>query len=96
MTIYNLPVDYTMLPTREKKAVREQYIKEQDGKCWFCGEPLDGPPAEKVQNAPIIWQLFPPGFQKNPVHLQHDHDTNLTEGAVHMKCNAFLWQYLGK
>ena len=46
--------------------------------------------------AKINYRLFPPGFLKNPIHLQHDHDTNMTEGAVHAKCNAVLWEYYGK
>jgi hypothetical protein len=33
---------------------------------------------------------------KSPIHLQHDHDTGLTEGAVHAYCNAVLWQYEGR
>ena len=32
-----LPVDYTTLQWTAKKIVREQYIKEQDGKCIYCG-----------------------------------------------------------
>lgn len=31
-----------------------------------------------------------------PVHLQHNHDTGMTEGAVHARCNAVMWQYLGR
>jgi hypothetical protein len=96
MTRYNLPVDYTQLKPPEKRVVREQYIREQDGKCWHCEQPLGGPPPANVRKAWINWNLFPPGFKKYPIHLQHDHDTNLTEGAVHMHCNAYLWQYLGK
>jgi len=44
----------------------------------------------------INLKLFPPGFLKNPVHLQHNHDSDLTEGAVHAKCNGVMWQYHGR
>ena len=29
----------------------------------------------------------------HPIHLHHDHDTDLTIGAVHAYCNAILWEY---
>ena len=98
MTEYNLPVHYHSLDWRkgEKKAVREQYIEEQAGKCFWCDESLDGDPPEHIMNSKIKWGLFPKGFRDHPIHLQHDHGTGLTEGAVHMKCNAYMWQYEGK
>lgn len=94
--IYNLPVLYSKLDQRERRAVREQYVKQQNGLCWHCNEPLDKPPPQHIKDKPIDWRLFPPGFTKHPVHLQHDHFTDHTEGAVHALCNAVLWQYLGK
>jgi len=30
------------------------------------------------------------------MHLHHNHETDMTEGAVHAYCNAVLWQYEGK
>jgi len=93
---YNLPVLYSMLDQRERRAVREQYVKQQNGLCWHCNEPLNKPPPQHIKDKPIDWRLFPPGFTKHPVHLQHDHFTDHTEGAVHTLCNAVLWQYLGK
>ena len=93
---YNLPVDYKKLEWYERKEVREQYIKEQDGLCWFCKSSLKEGPPEDIQKKSILWKRFPPNFLKHPVHLQHDHSTGLTEGAVHAKCNAVLWQYHGK
>ena len=96
MTKYNLPVDYNGLPVNEKRLVREQYIKEQDNKCMFCGEDIFTEPPERVTEKNIIWDAFPPGFLNNPIHLQHDHFTGLTEGVVHAYCNAVLWQYHGK
>jgi hypothetical protein len=91
-----LPTDYTKLNSRQKKEVREQYTKEQNGTCPVCEEQLDGSPRIDIVSTPINLKLFPPGFLKNPVHLQHCHETNMTEGAIHAKCNAVLWQYYGK
>ncbi len=93
-----LPVDYTKLDWRkgETRAVREQYIAEQNGQCMWCANPLNGKPPKSTTNKKIDWGLFPPNFQKHPVHLQHDHDTGMTEGAVHMQCNAVMWQYHGR
>lgn len=91
-----IPTDYTKLNAKQKKLVRELYIEEQDNLCVVCGESLSGSPRYDIVETKINYKLFPPGFLKNPIHLQHDHDTNMTEGAVHAKCNAVLWQYYGK
>lgn len=91
-----LPTDYTKLSSKQRKEVREQYIDEQDGICPVCDRSLDGPPRIDIENTKINFRLFPPGFLRNPIHLQHCHKTNMTEGAVHAKCNAVLWQYYGK
>ena len=93
-----LPVDYTTLDWRkgEVRAVREQYIKEQDGKCYWCGEVLKCAPPDHIMEMDISWHLFPPNFQKYPVHLHHCHITGMTEGAVHMLCNAVMWQHHGR
>jgi hypothetical protein len=96
MTNYNLPVEYSKLAPKQRREVREQYIKQQDNKCMFCGESLDGSPPDHITQRKINWRIFPPNFLKYPVHLQHDHDTNLTEGAVHAYCNAVMWQYHGR
>lgn len=93
---YNLPVKYSRLAQWERKLVREQYIREQSGKCYWCKEPLDAEPSDSVKTKKVNWKLFPPNFMKYPVHLQHDHGTDLTEGAVHAKCNAVMWQYHGR
>lgn len=93
---YKLPVDYTKLPTHERRAVREQYVEEQEGKCMYCGESLAKPAPYKVAWRDINWDLFPKNFMQYPVHLQHCHKTGLTEGAVHNYCNAVLWQYEGR
>ena len=96
MAKYNLPVEYDSLQWFERKAVREQYIAEQGNLCWYCGHNLDEEPPEEIRNKWIYWRNFPENFLKSPIHLQHDHDTGLTEGAVHAYCNAVLWQYEGR
>ena len=96
MTTYNLPVEYDLLPGLERRAVREQYVKEQNNLCMHCGEDLSSKAPERITEQTIIWEAFPPGFLNYPIHLQHDHGTGLTEGAVHAYCNAVLWQYHGR
>lgn len=89
----DLPTDYTKLNSREKRKVRLEYEHWQNGKCMHCGVSLaDKPKMDKKIN----WKLFPKGFLDYPVHLQHCHKTNMTEGAVHAYCNAVLWQYHGR
>lgn len=92
----NLPKDYNKLSLKERRAVRLEYIRQQGGKCWYCRGSLSEQPTEAVRKFNIDLKWFPEGFLKNPVHLHHDHDTGLTEGAVHGYCNAVLWQYFGK
>lgn len=90
------PVDYTKLDWRERRRVREQYIKDQDGLCAHCGKSLNEQPPKEILSKPINWSLFPPNFLRYRVHLQHNHKTGMTEGAVHSYCNAVLWQYHGR
>ncbi len=90
------PVDYTKLSWSERRTVRHQYIKDQGGMCWHCEESLACDAPDSIRNKPIDLRLFPPDFLLNPVHLQHDHTTGMTEGAVHAYCNAVLWQYYGR
>ena len=89
----NLPIDYTKLTPSQRREVRLKYIDLQEGKCYWCKEPLNKAPK---QDKKINWSLFPSGFRNHPIHLQHCHDTGMTEGAVHMYCNAVMWQYHGK
>lgn len=91
-----LPINYEDAHWLDRKAAREQYVIEQGGMCHHCGEPLGGPPAKAVREKSIKWRLFPPNFRKFPVHLHHSHKTGMTIGAVHNRCNAFLWQYRGE
>jgi hypothetical protein len=90
---HSLPIKYSRTPPKIRREVREQYVKEQGGLCYWCKDPLSGPPTQEVQDAYIDWRAFPPNFLKHPVHLQHDHNTDLTEGAVHARCNAYMWHY---
>ena len=92
----NLPVDYTKLTQPERALVRQQYVDLQEGSCWFCKEPLKSVPSNKVRKAKLNMNLFPSGFLRYPVHLHHCHKTNMTIGAVHSECNAYLWQYLNE
>ena len=91
-----LPVDYTKLDFVKKKLVRLQYIEEQKGLCYYCGCPLNEDAPSFIKNKPINWKLFPTHFRKYPIHLQHNHITGMTEGAVHSYCNAVMWQYEGR
>ena len=91
-----LPVLYDTLDTPKRRAVRKEYKIHQNCCCFHCGQPLDGPPSEEVQNKWIKESLFPEGFFKHPEHLHHDHNTGYTLGVVHARCNADLWQYYGE
>jgi len=93
---YNLPVDYNSLKNNEKRAVRLQYIQEQQNLCQHCEMPLNEAPSSEVMVSSIDWKFFPRGFKNNPIHLHHNHYTGMTIGAVHMRCNAYLWQYKGE
>lgn len=92
----DLPVNYDSLSTAKRRAVREEYVKQQKGNCYYCKESLDANPPERITSLSIDWTLFPPFFLKHPIHLQHNHDSKMTEGAVHAYCNAVMWQYEGK
>ena len=91
-----LPVDYNKLNSKKRKAVREQYINEQNNMCFYCNHRLDQGAPEIIKEKRIDWNLFPPYFLKSSIHLQHNHDTGMTEGAVHAYCNAVMWQYDGR
>ena len=89
----NLPVKYGALNYEQKRAVREEYVRVQNNLCAHCKEDLDGPPSVDVANRWINKDLFPKDFLKWPIHLHHDHNTGMTIGAVHSRCNGVLWQY---
>jgi len=85
--------DYNKLTLQDRRILREQYIKQQGGKCLYCGCRLTSNPPKEVTDKKINWSLFPTNFLRYTVHLQHNHETGLTEGAVHAYCNAVMWQY---
>ena len=87
-----LPVKYDELTPGERAAVRAEYVRKQKGYCYYCKAPLHDEPISRVKRRAINWTLFPLGFLKYPIHLHHDHKTGLTLGAVHAKCNAYLWE----
>jgi len=91
-----LPIFYSRADSKQRRLVREQYVREQNGLCYWCKQPLTNSAPKHITEKKINWSLFPQGFLKNPVHLQHNHDTDLTEGAVHAICNAYMWQYHGR
>lgn len=94
--LIKLPVDYDSCSSSMRKLVREQYARIQGGRCKHCNQPLDGPPTDEVEKRYIDLSLFPPGFFNHPVHLHHSRETGKTIGAIHARCNAFLWQYKGE
>lgn len=98
MTTYHfdLPVKYDAITQFERSIVRGQYTMLQHGMCFWCRQSLDVDPPSTITDNEIRWDSFPPGFLDNPIHLQHNHETGLTEGAVHAYCNAVMWQYEGR
>jgi len=91
-----LPVDYTKISPAYRRIVRHEYIRIQEGKCYHCKQPLSEESSKVVMESPIKVELFPPFFFVNPIHLHHNHKTGMTIGAVHARCNAYLWQYFGE
>lgn len=91
-----LPARYSNLSRIERRLVRLEYIKLQNNKCYYCHHDLNSDPPSEITNKPINWNLFPKGFMNYPIHLQHNHDTDMTEGAVHAYCNAVMWQYFNR
>jgi len=94
--VWKLPVVYDELEWYQRSEVREQYVKEQENKCFYCDGSLDENAPEHIKEKKLNLDLFPPKFLSYPIHLQHDHDTGMTEGAVHSYCNAVMWQYEGR
>jgi hypothetical protein len=93
-----LPANYNNLSTQQRREVRKLYSEMQSWKCHHCGSHLMKEPSKEMQQMPINFRLFPGGkdFLKYPIHLHHDHNTGMTIGAVHARCNAILWQYHGE
>jgi len=91
-----LPVNYNDTHWTKRKLIREEYVRLQEGKCSHCGCSLSLEPSKEILGTDINRNLFPPNFFKYPVHLHHNHETGMTIGAIHNKCNAVLWQYHGE
>lgn len=92
----DLPIDYAAANWRERKTARKLYIVQQHGRCYYCKGPLGMYPAQHVLDKKVDKDLFPVGFFDNPIHLHHNHDSNMTIGVVHAYCNAVLWEYEGE
>ena len=88
-----LPANYRGLNWQARRAVRQQYIQEQNNECFYCGGDLRKEVPTELTDIPIDWSLFPTNFLQYPEHLQHNHKTGMTEGAVHSFCNALMWNY---
>lgn len=93
---YQLPIIYDDHHWTIRREVRNQYVEEQNGLCWFCGGDLYDLPQEDINKLWINMSLFPKDMLKYPIHLHHNRKTGYTIGAVHSKCNAVLWQYCGE
>lgn len=91
-----LPINYTQADWRLRREARNEYISLQKGLCWFCRHPLEEAPRGDINTAYLNMKLFPKGFLDHPVHLHHNHTTGMTIGAVHARCNGYLWQYKGE
>lgn len=89
----NLPVRYDLITQPERRLVRLEYIERQNNLCHHCHCPLDEDPCEEVMTARITESRFPAGFFHHPIHLHHNKKTGYTIGAVHARCNAYLFQY---
>ena len=91
-----LPVIYDELKPHEKRLVREAYIENQGGKCYYCKASLKDTPPPDITNKNVTPTLYPRNFFDNPVHLHHSHVNGYTLGAVHAYCNAVLWEHEGE
>jgi hypothetical protein len=91
-----LPINYNDANQVTRKKAREQYVEDQGKNCYHCRCSLEKKAPKKITDKKINWHLFPPFFLRYPIHLHHDHKTEMTIGAVHAYCNAVLWQYYGE
>lgn len=94
--VWGLPVKYSNLTPRERIEVRLEYITRQKGRCYYCNRYLVDEPPLEIRKKKIHKELFPTNFFKYLIHLHHNHDTDLTIGAVHCYCNAVLWEHEGE
>lgn len=92
----SIPINYNKASWSERRAALEEYVRVQNGLCHHCNKSLSGPESMEIMEKWVDEELFPETFFNYPVHLHHDHDTGMTIGAVHCRCNAVLWQYHGE
>ena len=92
----DLPINYNQVHYTVRRGAREEYIKKQEGLCYYCKAPLIENPSPEIAKKPVKAKNFPTGFFDWPIHLHHDHFTGMTIGAVHCHCNAVLWEYEGE
>jgi hypothetical protein len=90
------PRRYSLLTPQQRRELRERYVAAQRGICLYCNVPLSAQPPRRIADYPVDWTLFPAGFLNHPIHLQHCHKTDMTEGAVHAMCNAVMWVLEGR
>lgn len=92
----DLPINYEESRRDVRNKAKSRYIEVQDNMCYHCGKSLNGLPAKHIEDAHInLLRLFP-NAPKNPIHLYHCHKTDMTIGAVHARCHAWLLQYRGE
>jgi hypothetical protein len=91
-----LPINYNETHYTERRIVREEYVRQQEGLCYYCKGLLNEKPPSHIMKMKVTKSLFPKSFFKWPVHLHHDHGTGMTIGAVHCYCNAVLWEHEGE
>lgn len=90
------PQRYSLLTPSQRRQLRDDYVTAQRGICLYCNVPLSSQPPQRIVDYPVDWTLFPSGFLNHPIHLQHCHKTDMTEGAVHAVCNAVMWVKEGR
>ena len=88
-----LPIKYDEAHWSVRREAREAYAELQKGKCWHCRASLNREPTEAVQSSYINEALFPKGMFQYPIHLHHSRVDGLKIGALHARCNAWLWVY---
>lgn len=94
----SIPMKYSEIPYWRRYEVRKMYIEQQHGNCYHCHYPLNESAPDFIQEQAegVDWDLFPENFLESPVHLHHNHDTDMTLGVVHSHCNAVLWFFHGE
>lgn len=86
---------YSLMSPKQRRWLRVKMVEEQGHKCWYCGNFVYMPPPEHIANYKYNMKRFPPNMLKHPVHLHHDHKTDECLGAVHAKCNMYMWEVDG-